>query len=69
MVSEASCPLPHVVSTGRLDIGPVTVEVMNLSDGQRVVDAAGLAAVLDWLNGGDAGRATQKVGEPEDASR
>lgn len=44
--------LPKEVGRGTMQMGPITVEVVQLDDGRRLVTAESVAAVIEWLASG-----------------
>ena len=46
--------LPKEVSRGKVRIGPMEVEVIQLDDGRRLITVESMAALLNWM-GHDAG--------------
>lgn len=60
--------LPKEISRGIVQIGPVSVEVVQLDDGRRLITAEGLAKVLAWM-GHDSGPIAEACERNQDGDK
>ena len=44
--------LPREIGRGTMEIGPLTLEVVNLDNGQRLITPESMEAFMDWLENG-----------------